>query len=274
MKGDYEKAQDEFGQAAKKDGRPEVAYDLGAAAYKNHRFDMADEAFRQTLQNGDLPLQQQAYYGLGGARYRIGQETEKSDKKKTIAAWQQAVAAYEAALKLNPRDADAQFNRDFVKRKLEELQKQDQKDQKDQKNSQQNQNQSQDQKNDSQDKNSGSPQNQNQNQNGQQGQQPQPNGNDQKPNPSPGQGQDQKQSGQPQNPGQQPKPGDKGQQPAPSPGKSDDQKAKEEEGQSAAPGQMTKEEARSLLDAARGDEQKLPLHEKKPGDERNPEKDW
>ena len=38
-----------------------------------------------------------------------------------MALWQQAVQNFESSLKLNPKDSDATFNHDLVKKKLEEL---------------------------------------------------------------------------------------------------------------------------------------------------------
>lgn len=195
-KGDYTTAEKQYESAA--DQHPQTAplqYDLGAAAYKSNQYDKALPAFQKALNTDEIGVQQQAYYNIGNTQYRIGQKTEKSAPQDTIKTWQGAVQSYDAALKLNPGDADAKYNKDFVQKKLDELQKQqqNQKNQQQQQNqqdkNQQNQNQqnqsqqqqnSQTQKQDQQDKNqpqSGSPQDQqkqNQSQNGQQDQQNQP----------------------------------------------------------------------------------------------------
>ncbi len=156
-KGDYNKAETQYQDAAAK--HPEDAplqYDLGASAYKTGEFDTALPAFQKALGTDDPALQQQSYYNIGNTQYRIGQKTAKSAPQDTIKQWQSAVEAYDGALKLKPDDADAKFNRDFVQKKLDELQKQQQQDQKNQqdknqqdKNQQQQQNQQQqeDQKN-------------------------------------------------------------------------------------------------------------------------------
>src|SRR5262249_42573879 len=136
--GDYPRAEQEYGKDAERDKqnkKPELQFDYGAAAYKNKNFAPAAGAFQKALQTEQLPLQEGAYYNFGNTLYRLGQQTQQSDPKKTTQAWQQAVASYEAALRLNPKDADAAFNRDFVKKKIE----QHEKEQKDQKNQQQNQ---------------------------------------------------------------------------------------------------------------------------------------
>jgi Ca-activated chloride channel family protein len=179
-KGEYDKAESQYQDAAAQ--HPDVAplqYDLGAAAYKSGEFDTALPAFQKALSTDDPALQQQSYYNIGNTQYRIGQKTEKKSPQETIKQWQQAVQAYDGALKLKPDDGDAKFNRDFVQKKLDELEKQQkQQQQQDQKNQQNKQDKDQQQQNqqdqnqqqqnkDQQDKNQ---QNQQQGQNQQQNQ--------------------------------------------------------------------------------------------------------
>jgi Ca-activated chloride channel family protein len=140
-------------------------------------------------------VQQQAYYDIGNTQYRLGQKTEKSAPQETIKTWQDALQSYDAALKLKPDDGDAKFNRDFVQKKLDQLQKQQPQQKQDQQKQDQ-QNQKQDQQN--QQQQSGSPQNQQNNQANQQNQ----SGSPQNQNGQQGQPKDQ-QSGQPQTAGNQ-----------------------------------------------------------------------
>ena len=149
-KGDYSGAEKQYEQAAAQN--PETAplqFDLGAAPYKTGEYDKALPAFQKALDTDQVGVQQQAYYNIGNTQYRLGQKTEKTSPQDTIKTWQDAVQSYNAALKLKPDDADAKFNRDFVQKKLDELQKQqppqqqkqDQQNQQDQKQDQQNQQQ-------------------------------------------------------------------------------------------------------------------------------------
>ena len=112
-------------------------YNEGTADYDNGEFESAVEKLEASLQTPDLGLQQKAYYNLGNSLYRIGQANQSQDPKQTIERWEKSVKAYEDALALDPDDADAEFNRDFVKRKLDEL-KQQQEQKNDQKQDQQN----------------------------------------------------------------------------------------------------------------------------------------
>jgi Ca-activated chloride channel family protein len=296
-KGDYPAAQSEFEKAAAANpASAELQFNTGASSYKTGTFDKAAESFEKTLQSKDLNLQEQAYYNLGNTLYRIGQKTEKSDKQQTIQQWQQAVQSYEAALQLKPDDADAKYNRDLVKRKLEELQKQQQQEQKDQKQDQQDK-KDQDQK-DQKDQ-------QNQDQKDSQGQQnqDQKNGNDQK-------NEDQKDSDGKDNQaknGQDKKDGKDGKQEQAKNDAKQDQKqngggqgkdrkdgqpqeanagnkGKQDKNQQAsaeprrAPGQMSREEAAQLLDSLKDDAKKFPAAAAARTNEeaasQDPQKDW
>ena len=118
---------------------PRATYNQGTTAYREGDYAEADRMLQQSLkETADITLQQKAYYNLGNSRYRIGQKTLKEDPKATIEKWKESLKAFEDALELNPRDRDAEFNREFVAKKLEELEKQqeqqqlDQQDQQDQ----------------------------------------------------------------------------------------------------------------------------------------------
>jgi len=169
-KGEYDKAEAQYQDAAAQ--HPDVAplqYDLGAAAYKSGEFDAALPAFQKALSTDDPALQQQSYYNIGNTQYRIGQKTEKKSPQETIKQWQQAVQAYDGALKLKPDDGDAKFNRDFVQKKLDELEKQQkQQQQQDQKNQQDKQDKNQQQQNQQNQQGQNQQQNQDQQQQNQQ----------------------------------------------------------------------------------------------------------
>lgn len=130
----FAQAQADYAAAAKaQPNDPRFQFNLGAADYRNGDFDGATKAFESALHTDDTNLQEHAYYNLGDVLYRNGEKTLKENKTdETIRTWKQAVSDYEAGLRLDTKDADATFNRDFVKRKLAELKKkQDEQKQKD-----------------------------------------------------------------------------------------------------------------------------------------------
>jgi Ca-activated chloride channel family protein len=121
---EYERAAEEYGALAEESDDPRLDVNLGAASYRAGRFDDAASAFARALRSDDDSLKEQAFYDLGNAQYRIGEATVEADPSATIAAWEQAIGAYDEALTLDEVDADAKFNRDFVQRKLDELKQQ------------------------------------------------------------------------------------------------------------------------------------------------------
>ncbi len=264
---------------------PVEAYNIGTAAYRAGQFSQAAQAFQQSISHAPsnaaarLADQEDAYYNLGNALYRAGQKTEQGDTKETLQKWNDAVKAYETALQLRADDADSKYNRDLVKRKIEALQQQ----QNQKQNSPQNNGKGQGQQPANQGQQQGSPQNDGQGpgqpppaQSPQQGQPPPQSQPSQQP---PGQPPQQAQGQQPppqgsaaQQPQGQPPPQGQGQPPPsadqppkPRPGgqpKSDAQDQSQDEARAAddqhAPGQMSREEARELLDSVKGDERRPP----------------
>jgi Ca-activated chloride channel homolog len=112
----------------KEDGRaPLVEYNKGTSAYRARQFSLATQAFRESIRAAPasdarrLADQEDAYYNLGNALYRAGQQFEKSSPQEAIKQWTEAVKAYETALQLRGDDADSKYNRDFVQRRIDAL---------------------------------------------------------------------------------------------------------------------------------------------------------
>jgi Ca-activated chloride channel family protein len=98
-----------------------IQFDAGAAAYKMKDYGNALNAFSQALLSPDTGLQGRSHYNLGNTLYERG-EAQKSDETK-LTDWNNALQHYEQTLKLDPKNKEAADNRDFVKRKIEELKK-------------------------------------------------------------------------------------------------------------------------------------------------------
>jgi Ca-activated chloride channel homolog len=255
---------------AKKDD-PRLHFNAGAAAYQGRKLDEAAKQFNDALNSQDLQLQERAYYNLGNTYFRMGQRPPPGgvsgmmpggqDLEATKKNWEQALQHYESALKLNPQDDDAKFNRTFVQRQLEEVKKQQQQQQQNQSNKSddkqdQNKNQQSQSKND-QNKDQQQQQDQKQDsqaKNGQKQDQQQSDKNQQ-------QSADQKQQEQ-QSQAQQQKDQQKNDQQAKSQSGQEQDKSKEEAEREAAmmaAGQMTPQQAQQLLDAQKGEDQVLKL---------------
>jgi Ca-activated chloride channel family protein len=268
--GQYEQALKEYERLLqKKADDPRLHFNAGAAAYRDRQFDEAAKQFNATLASPDLKLQGLAYYNEGNSLYHLGERN--SDPKKRTEAWEKAIQDYQSTMKLNPQDADAKFNYEFVKKKLEELKQQQQSQQND-KDQKQNQDQQQQQGQDQQ-----------QNQQKQQDQQKQQQQQQQ------AQQQQKQESSQQQQAEQQKKEQEQQQAAQKSEQQKQAQQAQQQNGQpkdnseetnqqataAQAMAQMTPEQAQQLLDAQKADEQMLPPKAiGKPVDRSKPIKDW
>ena len=233
-------------------------YNAGAAAYRAGEFEKAKNHFNSTLASPDAPLslQQQAFYNLGNAMFRLGETTDNPDDKAK--QWIDALKKYEGALELSQqldntsKDEDAQFNTDIVKKRLEQLQQQQQQQQGDDEQEQdknENQQEQQQQKSDEQKK-----QEQQQEQNEQQNQQQQ---DSQQGDEEKKEQQQQQQSGDEQEKPEEQQQGgsagdDEKEQPQPNQGQE-----QSESGQPQPEGKMTPEQVRQLLDNLKQQERSL-----------------
>ncbi len=104
---------------------PNVIYNEGVELWKNEKFTEAEQKFHDALHTADLTLQNKAYYNIGNSQYRQGQQTQEKEPKKTIQLWEKSIQSYDAAIKLNPNDTDAAYNKKFVQEKLYDLKKKD-----------------------------------------------------------------------------------------------------------------------------------------------------
>lgn len=118
--GRFDRALQEFERALRKrPDDPRLHFNAGAAAYRDGRFDVAAEHFARASTAPDLKLQEDAYYNLGNALYRRGEAAAELQQRQQN--WETALRQYEHALRLNTNNADARFNHEFVRRRLEEL---------------------------------------------------------------------------------------------------------------------------------------------------------
>jgi Ca-activated chloride channel homolog len=104
--------------------QPAIALGLGHAARESQQFDTAVGAFSQALENIDPAVQRSAHQGLGHSLYDQGDRALAKQPRFTIRAWTDSVRHLNAALKLDPDSKELLENRDFVQKRLDELQEQ------------------------------------------------------------------------------------------------------------------------------------------------------
>jgi Ca-activated chloride channel family protein len=120
--GHYDDAAKEFDKESTKNPKDaRLAYNAGDAAYRARQYEAAETAFRRALTAADPQLQQRVLYNEGDVLYRLGEAQKPEAREETKAQWKEAIKDYDGAIALNPKDADAIYNRDFVQRKLKAL---------------------------------------------------------------------------------------------------------------------------------------------------------
>lgn len=245
--GQYNDAYREYSRLLQR--RPDdvrLQFNAGASAYQAGKYDDAVNHFSAAVAASDRQLQERAYYNLGNALFRAGEE--KPDQEK-VQLWEQSIREFETALKLNAKDADAQANLEYVRRKLEELKKQQQQqDQQSQDKQQERQDEKQDQKDKGQD-----------------------NGKDQEPQDSNPQSEDeQKNQGRrrepeppeskapsEEEPNEEKERSQRNQEQQRQPSSAESKDSKPDSGESSASSAMTPEQVKRLLDAQKGNEKAL-----------------
>lgn len=130
-RGDYLAASEYYtGLLEKSPNDPRLQYNYGTAAFKNHLYDDAIEAFDKALRTDDVALQQRAYFNRGNSQYQKGAEMRQADPQAAAEQWRQALASLQSVLELDPNDQDARHNKEIVEKQLarleEELQQQKQ----------------------------------------------------------------------------------------------------------------------------------------------------
>lgn len=133
--GDHKLAADLFGKLMKEQPSEKVRYRYAQAlGYSTHQlkdYDRAVGAFSQALESLDTTVQEQAHQGMAHSLYDQGDKILAKQPKFTLKAWRDSVKHFDAALKIDPENKPLKENREFVKKRLDELQKQmDQQEQK------------------------------------------------------------------------------------------------------------------------------------------------
>jgi len=134
---DYERAAKLYDEGLKSrpsgSQRAVIALGLGRAAHELQQFDTAVGAFSQALESTDPTLQKTAHHGLGHSLYDQGDRALAKQPRFTIKAWTDSLRHLNAALQIDPDNEELIENRDFVQKRLDELQEQQKQEQEKQK---------------------------------------------------------------------------------------------------------------------------------------------
>jgi len=125
------------------DTSPVVKYDLGTALYKQGDYTKALGYLEQAAQDKNFKIKPKAEYNLGNVLYKSGMQKANTNVNEAIKSLQEALGHYGQTITVDPKDQDALYNQDFVKKEIARLKKIKQQQQK----NQQQQNQKQQQEN-------------------------------------------------------------------------------------------------------------------------------
>jgi tetratricopeptide (TPR) repeat protein len=124
--GRYDESAEHFNDAIAGGGDPDILhYNIGNAKYKAGDYEDAESSFRKASDEGDISPDEQ--YNLGNT---LVMQAESAASGGDISAakeyFNSAIDAYGKALELDYSDVDAIHNLEYVKRRLQELEKQEQ----------------------------------------------------------------------------------------------------------------------------------------------------
>ena len=122
-KGEFKQALEKYEDALLKLPESDIVnFNTGSALYKNEKYNEAISHFEKSMLSDDSSLQQKASFNLGNSRYKYGISKEESDLQQAVDLLGQALNNYKRSLELNPDDEDAKYNYEFVKKELARLQ--------------------------------------------------------------------------------------------------------------------------------------------------------
>lgn len=101
---------------------PRLHLNIGNAAYKKENYEEAIKSFTKSASMAsDLALESKAYYNLGNCKYRQGRMKENTNLGEAISLYQEALEYYRQTLDKTPEDGNAKYNHEFVERRIKEL---------------------------------------------------------------------------------------------------------------------------------------------------------
>ena len=123
--GDFEGALQSFREELKGDrDSPVLNFNAGDAAYRLRKFDEAFEAYSKAMVSGDPTLRQKAYYNAGNALFMAGNLAQEIERQ--LSTYYDARYQYHQALDLDPGDEQAKKNLSLLEERIKEAEKQKQ----------------------------------------------------------------------------------------------------------------------------------------------------
>lgn len=123
-KKDYAGSLKFFEKALKKDPEsPEINFNAGTAGYKAGHYKDAISYLQKGLLSNDPEVRKNSHYNLGITNYALAEKLENSFPSLALAYAQNAKKEFETVLKYDDKDKDALYNYDNTIKKEEEIKK-------------------------------------------------------------------------------------------------------------------------------------------------------
>jgi Ca-activated chloride channel family protein len=120
--GKFDEAIKDYNQAlTKSPDNALVNFNIANSLYKKAQYKEAQEAYEKALLSSDKGIEAKASYNIGNCKFRQGKAKESSDLAAAIADYRLALDYYKRAMELDPLDKDAKFNHEFVEKLLKAL---------------------------------------------------------------------------------------------------------------------------------------------------------
>jgi Ca-activated chloride channel family protein len=100
---------------------PLVNFNIASGLYKKSQYGDAIKTYEKAFVSSDKKIEAQANYNIGNCKFRQGRVKESSDLQAAIIEYRQSLDYYKRAMELDPEDKDAKFNHEFVERYLKSL---------------------------------------------------------------------------------------------------------------------------------------------------------
>lgn len=101
--------------------REELLYGMGAAEHALTNYDGSTRHFSEVLHTQDPSLRARAHRGLGHTLYDQGARGLQQHPEATLKRWRDSLRHLDAALELEPENAELRANRDHVAKALDQL---------------------------------------------------------------------------------------------------------------------------------------------------------
>jgi Ca-activated chloride channel homolog len=123
--GDFEGALQSFREELKGDpDSPVLNFNAGDAAYRLRKFDEAFEAYSKAMVSDDPTIREKAYYNAGNALFMAGNVAQEIERQ--LSNYYDARYQYHQALDLDPGDQQAKRNLSLLEERIKEAEKQKQ----------------------------------------------------------------------------------------------------------------------------------------------------